>query len=59
MLVIGGVLLFILIIALILPISAAALTNAEAIAIFAEVGNQIRLAGRDAYCAAGITALCP
>lgn len=42
-----------------LPITVAAATNSEIIAIMKEVISGVLTAGRDAYCASGITALCP
>ena len=41
------------------PISVAAATNPEIIAILKEVLASMRQAGQDAYCASGILALCP
>ena len=42
-----------------LPLTVAAATNSEIIAIMQEVIRGVLTAGRDAYCASGIAALCP
>ncbi len=44
---------------LIAPFSVAAATNAEIIALMEAVIAGMLAAGKDAYCAAGITAFCP
>lgn len=44
---------------LIVPLSVAAVTNTEIIAIMNAVITGILTAGRDAYCAVGIQNLCP
>ena len=41
------------------PLTVAAATNTEIIAIMKEVITGVIAAGRDAYCASGVTALCP
>ena len=46
-------------VALLLPLTVAAATNTEIIAIMKEVITGVIQAGRDAYCASGVTALCP
>lgn len=45
--------------AAVLPITVAAATNSEVIAIMKEVIAGVLSAGRDAYCASGVAALCP
>ena len=52
-------LLVVLAFLLITPISAAAITNSEIIAILNAAFTSIRALTQDAYCAAGVTALCP
>ena len=49
----------ILAVVLIAPLTVAAATNTEIIAIMDTVITGVLAAGRDAYCAAGIATLCP
>ena len=56
--VVGLVLLGLLVLAL-LPLAAAAVTNSEVIALFAEAAGQLRLLYQDTLCAAGVAAFCP
>ena len=51
--------LVVLAIVLVAPLSVSAATNTEIIAILNAVINGVVAAGRDAYCAAGVPALCP
>ena len=44
---------------LILPLTAAAATNTEILALMNGVIQGILSAGKDAYCAAGVAAFCP
>lgn len=51
--------LVLVVVMLFAPLSVVAATNADIIAILKEVIDGVVRAGRDAYCAAGVVALCP
>lgn len=53
------VLLIVVAFLMILPVSAAAITNSEVIAILNAGISGIRSLVQDAYCAAGVAAFCP
>ena len=56
--VLAGILGVFLLLAL-LPLTAAAMTNSEVIAVLSAGITGIRDLARDAYCAAGVAAFCP
>ena len=53
------VLLAVLALVAITPITAAAMTNSEVIAVLNAGLTAVRTLVQDAYCASGVTALCP
>ena len=47
------------VVAAMVPLIASAATTPDIISVMSEVMNGILSAGRDAYCALGVTAFCP